>query len=32
VGLYNVLWNIPHIQTECEEYSAKYCQSNITLL
>jgi hypothetical protein len=21
----NILWNIPHIQIECEEHSAKYC-------
>ena len=23
-GTDNILWNIPHIQTECEEYSIKY--------
>jgi hypothetical protein len=41
----SILWNVPHIQPECEEYSikptmfrkmwkysAKYCQSHITLL
>jgi len=31
-GINNVLQNIPHIQSDCEAYSAKYCQSHITLL
>ena len=31
-GTNNVMQNVPHIQTECGEYSAKYCQSHITLL
>ena len=24
-GTDSVLWNIPHIQTECEVYSMEYC-------
>ena len=28
----NILRNILHIQSECEEYSTKYCHSHITLL
>jgi hypothetical protein len=31
-GTNNILWNIPHIEIECEEYYAKYCQSHKTLL
>jgi hypothetical protein len=31
-GTRNILWNIPHIQYECEKYSVKYCQSHKTLL
>jgi hypothetical protein len=26
-GTDSILHNISHIQTECEEYSTKYCQS-----
>ena len=28
----NIIWNIPHIQSGCGEYSAKYCQSRRTML
>ena len=28
----NILQNIPQMETKCGEYSAKYCQSHITLL
>jgi hypothetical protein len=31
-GIDNIMQNIPHIHTECGEYSTKYCQSHITLL
>ena len=31
-GTDNILWNILHIQTECGESSAKYCQSHQKLL
>ena len=31
-GTDNILQNIPHIQTQCTKYSAKYCSSHITLL
>jgi hypothetical protein len=31
-GTGGILRVIPHIQTEYEEYFAKYCQSHITLL
>ena len=27
-----ILQSIPHIQTECEEYSKTHCQSDTTLL
>ena len=30
--LYNILWNIPNIQIECEEYFAKYSQSLTTTI
>jgi hypothetical protein len=25
-GSDNILWNLPHIPYECEEYPAKYCK------
>jgi hypothetical protein len=31
-GIDNIMRSILHIQFECEEYSAKYCQSRKTLL
>jgi hypothetical protein len=31
-GTNSSLWNIPHVQFECGEYFAKYCQSHIILL
>jgi hypothetical protein len=31
-GIDNIFWNIPHIQYECGEFSAKYYQSHKTLL
>jgi hypothetical protein len=31
-GTDSIMWNIPHIQVECEEYFEENCQSHITLL
>ena len=31
-GIDNIIWNIPHIQCECEECFIEYCQSHGTLL
>ena len=27
-----IMWNIPHIQPECEEYFVEYCQSRINIV
>jgi hypothetical protein len=31
-GTDNILWNIAQIQSECEEYFAKYCLAHITAM